>query len=383
MDDSQDDALFLERNGERVDQTKYIKTSGAMQKMQSIMERLVENTPDIQKYISPDSVLKPSRSKYRTNFQDIKDNISNKSRFFIQPLKAEASAADCIKHVKDIEIKLLEIKEQKKQLKDELQYKKDQFVKRELDYRKIIQDYQDQIRSKALLNFIDIPDLEVASNTHKKILQYIEDTQKNTSKILVDQESTILRFFNNKINEIKKQFEEERVKKGKKDQDYKEKESQLIHELDWIKNIAQKIDNENHNLQKKYMDLKAQYQTQENDRQMLIKIEEEIKKVQQLLRKEQKNARELKSLYVQQLESKNSLEKILRKCIEDIKEQILQFKGNNRAIIKDYETEEMKENRDKIIERLINDEKILTLIYDHTFYSETKNIDTQPLQADY
>ena len=38
-----------------------------------------------------------------------------------------------------------------------------------------------------------------------------------TSKILVDQERDIIRFFNNKINEIKKQFEEERMKKGKKD----------------------------------------------------------------------------------------------------------------------------------------------------------------------
>lgn len=42
-----------------------------------------------------------------------------------------------------------------------------------------------------------------------------------------------------------------------RDQDYIEKENQLISELEWIKNIAQKIDNENHNLMKKYVDLKA------------------------------------------------------------------------------------------------------------------------------
>jgi len=51
-----------------------------------------------------------------------------------------------------------------------------------------------------------------------------------------------------------------------------EKENQLISELEWIKNIAQKIDQENHSLMKKYMDLKAQYQTQENDREMLLKF---------------------------------------------------------------------------------------------------------------
>lgn len=73
----------------------------------------------------------------------------------------------------------------------------------------------------------------------------------------MDKEKDIIRFFNNRISEIKKQFEEERIKKGKKDQDYIEKENQLISELEWIKNIAQKIDNENQNLQKKHQDLRA------------------------------------------------------------------------------------------------------------------------------
>lgn len=88
------------------------------------------------------------------------------------------------------------------------------------------------------------------------------------------------------INDIKKQFQEERLKKGEKDKDYLEKETQLISELEWIKNIAQKIDNENHNLLKKYMDLKAQYQTQENDREMLLK-ELIMKKKQNALLKNQ------------------------------------------------------------------------------------------------
>ena len=50
-----------------------------------------------------------------------------------------------------------------------------------------------------------------------------------------------------------------------------EKENQLIAELEWIKDIAQKIDNENHTLMKKYMELKAQYSTQEKDREILLR----------------------------------------------------------------------------------------------------------------
>lgn len=78
---------------------------------------------------------------------------------------------------------------------------------------------------------------------------------------MVDQEKDIMRFFINKINEIKKEFEEEKLKKGKNDQDYLLKENQLISELEWIKNIAQKIDKENHDLMKQFMELKAKYYT--------------------------------------------------------------------------------------------------------------------------
>lgn len=45
----------------------------------------------------------------------------------------------------------------------------------------------------------------------------------------------------------------------------------MIAELEWIKDIAQKIDQENHTLMKKYMELKAQYSTQENDREILLR----------------------------------------------------------------------------------------------------------------
>ena len=47
-----------------------------------------------------------------------------------------------------------------------------------------------------------------------------------------------MRFFMNKINEIKKEFENERAEKTKKDLKYLEKENQLSAQLEWIKDIA-------------------------------------------------------------------------------------------------------------------------------------------------
>ena len=45
--------------------------------------------------------------------------------------------------------------------------------------------------------------------------------------MLFNQERDIMRFFMIKINDIKKEFENERIEKTKKDQKYLEKENQL------------------------------------------------------------------------------------------------------------------------------------------------------------
>lgn len=58
--------------------------------------------------------------------------------------------------------------------------------------------------------------LDEAKDHHNSIMDNIDNIQVKTSKIILDQEKDVLRFFNNKITEIKKQFEEERIKKGKK-----------------------------------------------------------------------------------------------------------------------------------------------------------------------
>jgi len=58
--------------------------------------------------------------------------------------------------------------------------------------------------------------MEEIAGLHTKIIDNINNIQVKTSKVLLDQEKDIIRFFNNKINEIKKQFEEERIKRSKK-----------------------------------------------------------------------------------------------------------------------------------------------------------------------
>lgn len=45
----------------------------------------------------------------------------------------------------------------------------------------------------------------------------------------------------------------------------------MASQLEWIKNIAHKIDEENKTLMKKYSSLKSEFEIQERDKDMLLK----------------------------------------------------------------------------------------------------------------
>jgi hypothetical protein len=66
---------------------------------------------------------------------------------------------------------------------------------------------------------------------HGQIMDNINMIQKNTSRILIQQESEIIHLFNKKIQEIKDRFRRERIDKGERDQEYIQKEKQLVSEL--------------------------------------------------------------------------------------------------------------------------------------------------------
>ncbi len=102
-----------------------------------------------------------------------------------------------------------------------------------------------------------------------------------------------------------------------------------------------------------------------------------IKTLENTLKKEKRRVKELKHLNAKEIESKTELERIIRKIVEDLKEEMLQQRADMRVPVsknKKIEEEQSKEFREKLIERLLNNERILTLVYDRTFYPELKNI---------
>ena len=51
----------MNSDNKQVDEATYIKNTKAMLKMQEIADRLALTTPELVKFISPDSILKPTK----------------------------------------------------------------------------------------------------------------------------------------------------------------------------------------------------------------------------------------------------------------------------------------------------------------------------------
>lgn len=105
-------------------------------------------------------------------------------------------------------------------LEEEIMTIKQRFVEREIQYRKIIEELQDEIKCKTSLDYTDRNRMQQINDLHKEIIDNIGTIQNKTSKILIEQESDIRRFFHKKINEIKEKFKEDKINKTEKDQEY-------------------------------------------------------------------------------------------------------------------------------------------------------------------
>lgn len=145
-------------------------------------------------------------------------------------------------------------------------------MKREKEYREIIEDLQKQLNSRVMLHTQNAEENRgVRKELHTQIIDNINHIQTKTTNVLAEQEKDIIRFYNTQIKNLQQDFRQKNEEQSNQDQEFHKKENELISDLEWIKMISDRIDTENHSLMKKYMDLKINYEAQENDRKMLLK----------------------------------------------------------------------------------------------------------------
>ena len=109
----------------------------------------------------------------------------------------------------------------------------------------------------------------------------------------------------------------------------------------------------------------------------LQRCEQLITRFKKKLEEERRLLRLMKTMSAAEIESRNFLEKILRLCVEDVKAEIAKKRSENksnyyargqRGIHELAEERNMSAiDRNKIIEVLASQERVLTLLYDRTF----------------
>ncbi len=107
------------------------------------------------------------------------------------------------------------------------------------------------------------------------------------------------------------------------------------------------------------------------------RYEDLIRKLKSMLAVEKKGLRMVRTMCSKEIEMKNILEKVLRSCVDDVKSEIAKKRSENKAIYYAKgkkgttslvdEKNLTQQEREKIIEVLLSQERVLTLLYDKTF----------------
>ena len=119
---------------------------------------------------------------------------------------------------------------------------------------------------------------------HKGVLDNINQVKSRTSKILQEQERDLIRAFKARLFDCQAELEKEKGRKDGGISYWLEKNTALEKDLEWAKDLADKLERINRSLTSDNERLKKQFQTQEDDREFLIKQLVAVKKDNNRLR---------------------------------------------------------------------------------------------------
>ena len=128
--------------------------------------------------------------------------------------------------------------------------------------------------------------VSLIKNMHSKIMKNIDHVQGTTARILQEQERDLLRAFRARLFDVQAELEKERSNKDDGSAALIEKNRQYEKDLDWAKEMADRLERVNQSLGKENARLKSQFKTQQDDREFLIKELVTVRKDNERLRQE-------------------------------------------------------------------------------------------------
>ena len=302
-------------------------------------------------------------------------------------------------------------------LEEEMKSKEDRFKRKEGQYLRLLEEYEHEMHSRSDLALSPINEqsakhLNNIKALHGQLMGMVTNIQGSTSRVLAVHERDIIRRFNSKLNDLKANLEKEKKQKIESVETNAEHEIRRAHELEMLRASIELVENQNKELQAQNRQLRLAARTQEGTNQQLVsklvttnkrmtsmqqetermkassalqtqsleslprlmtekatrseevtentnRYEVAIQHLKRMLHLERKNSQQLRAAYVQEVQSKTELEQIIRKCIDDIHSDLGAMQG--------VQSDLGKLEREALVEKLLSQEKILSLLHDMAF----------------
>ena len=331
-------------------------------------------------------------------------------------------------------------------LEKDLERRQESYVSRERAYKTRIDELEEELLSQRqsktgwMKEDTKMQNLKVMQSS---IVNNVELVQDRTARILQEQERDLVRAFRARLFDVQTELEKEKSKKEDGAGAWIERSRQLEAEVEWAKEVADRLERVNQTLLQDNSRLKSQFSSQEEDRNFLIKQLVNVKKdnarlrseysaiesenfklteegkelhtklasagggisvpgknsvskekpnednrfkevnvrMRRLLADERKSLQQVRQNYAAELKSRTEMEMLLRQCVDDVRKEIArrhiesaQFSQKN-DLARMYNREPglipvedfTQEDRERTLELLLSQERVVTLLYSKTF----------------
>ena len=344
-------------------------------------------------------------------------------------------------------------------LEKDLERRQESYVSRERAYKTRIDELEEELLSQRQSKtgwMKEDTKMNNLKNMQNSIINNVELVQDRTSRILQEQERDLVRAFRARLFDVQTELEKEKSKKEDGAGAWIERCRQLEAEVEWAKEVADRLERVNQTLLQENSRLKSQFASQEEDRNFLIKQLVSVKKdnarlraeygalekdngvlaeslkesgakslaahqsgsatqggghggaggkgtsgdkpedgdrykevnirMRRLLADERKSLQQVRQNYAGELKARTEMEMLLRQCVDDVRKEIArrhvesaQF-SQGKDLAKMYNRQPglipiedfTQEDRERALELLLSQERVVTLLYSKTFPVNTR-----------
>eukprot|EP00747_Dinoflagellata_sp_TGD_P165865 gnl/TRDRNA2_/TRDRNA2_187819_c0_seq1.p1 gnl/TRDRNA2_/TRDRNA2_187819_c0~~gnl/TRDRNA2_/TRDRNA2_187819_c0_seq1.p1 ORF type:complete len:437 (+),score=129.05 gnl/TRDRNA2_/TRDRNA2_187819_c0_seq1:166-1476(+) len=172
--------------------------------------------------------------------------------------------------IQELQRQLGEEKEKNRSLEDQIKYRVASFVKRETTTKNKIESLERRLNEGTDQDEY-MRRMGVIENMHKSVVGGIECIQNNTARILQEQEKDLMRAFRARLQDVSRDLEAQRSKKGEHSTELQARHRRMVAELHEAQDLAQTFDKKNQQLTTDNAKLQEKLRTREDDRQALLK----------------------------------------------------------------------------------------------------------------